>query len=130
MVWKFPDACLDSYGGEVQLIEGHIQAQFTAEMAITAFIKTIAKINEFKHILDFSKNKRITNVIPGYKVNMGFGLHIGWAIEGSIGSHFKIDASYLSPNVNIAARLEAATRQYGIPLLFSGELHSLLSPEY
>jgi len=30
---------------------------------------------------------------------MGFGLHFGWAIEGSIGSEYKIDASYLSPNV-------------------------------
>jgi hypothetical protein len=34
-------------------------------------------------------------------------------IKGAIGSHFKIDASYLSPNVNIASRLEAATKQYG-----------------
>ena len=33
----------------------------------------------------------------GYEVEMGFGLHIGWAIEGAIGSKFKIDASYLSP---------------------------------
>lgn len=52
---------------------------------------------------------------------MGFGLHVGWAIEvfiifrfiylkGAIGSYFKIDASYLSPNVNMASRLEAATR--------------------
>lgn len=41
---------------------------------------------------------------------MGFGLHLGWAIEGLIGSSFKIDASYLSPNVNMAARLEAATK--------------------
>ena len=41
---------------------------------------------------------------------MGFGLHFGWAIEGAIGSLFKIDASYLSPNVNMAARLEAATK--------------------
>lgn len=32
---------------------------------------------------------------------MGFGLHFGWAIEGSIGSEYKIDASYLSPNVYI-----------------------------
>ena len=24
---------------------------------------------------------------------MGFGLHVGWAIEGTIGSKFKIDAS-------------------------------------
>jgi class 3 adenylate cyclase len=53
---------------------------------------------------------------------MGFGLHVGWAIEGAIGSEFKIDASYLSPNVNLAARLEAASRQYGVSLLISGEL--------
>lgn len=50
---------------------------------------------------------------------MGFGLHIGWAIEGPIGSDFKIDASYLSPNVNIASRLEAATKMYGSMLLIS-----------
>ena len=59
---------------------------------------------------------------------MGFGLHYGWAIEGAIGSEFKIDASYLSPNVNIASRLEAATKQYGVQLLISGELVQLLSP--
>jgi len=43
-------------------------------------------------------------------VKLGYGLHIGWAIEGAIGSKFKIDASYLSPNVNMAARLETATK--------------------
>ena len=48
--------------------------------------------------------------LPNFKVRMGFGLHYGWAIEGAIGSNFKIDASYLSPNVNIASRLEAATK--------------------
>lgn len=50
---------------------------------------------------------------------MGFGLHIGWAIEGAIGSDYKIDASYLSPNVNMASRLEAATKQFGVNLLLS-----------
>lgn len=53
---------------------------------------------------------------------MGFGLHVGWAIEGAIGSEFKIDASYLSPNVNMASRLEAATKQFGVNLLISGDL--------
>ena len=33
------------------------------------------------------------------------------AIEGAIGSKHKIDASYLSPHVNMASRLEAATKQ-------------------
>lgn len=67
--------------------------------------------------------------MPGYQVKMGFGLHQGWAIEGAIGSMFKIDASYLSPNVNMASRLEAATKQYGVPLLISGPLHEIFSDE-
>lgn len=50
---------------------------------------------------------------------MGFGLHVGWAIEGPIGSEFKIDASYLGANVNMAGRLEAATKHYGVALLIS-----------
>ena len=65
--------------------------------------------------------------IPNYNVNMGFGLHVGWGIEGAIGSPYKIDASYLSPNVNISARLEAATRQYGVSILISGELQEILN---
>ena len=59
---------------------------------------------------------------------MGFGLHVGWAIEGAIGSFYKIDASYLSPNVNMASRLEAATKQFGVPLLISGELVDAMTP--
>lgn len=65
--------------------------------------------------------------IPGFEIRMGFGLHFGWAIEGAIGSHFKIDASYLSPNVNMASRLEAATKQFGTPILISGTLRDILS---
>ena len=59
---------------------------------------------------------------------MGFGLHVGWAIEGAIGSEYKIDASYLSPNVNMASRLEAATKQFGTTLLMSEDFVCMLSP--
>jgi len=65
--------------------------------------------------------------VKNFKVEMGFGLHQGWAIEGAIGSFFKIDASYLSPNVNMAARLEAATKQFETPFLLSGHLRDILS---
>ena len=67
--------------------------------------------------------------MKNYSVKMGYGLHVGWAIEGAIGSEFKIDASYLSPNVNMASRLEAATKQYGVPLLLSGAMYRLFSRE-
>ena len=48
-------------------------------------------------------------------------------IEGAIGSMHKVDASYLSPHVNIAARMQAAASQYGKPLLMSGPFVNLLS---
>jgi len=58
---------------------------------------------------------------------MGFGLNLGWAIEGAIGSAYKIDASYLSPNVNMASRLEAATKQFKTNFLLSEKLFNFCS---
>lgn len=100
-----------------------------ADMSLFSFLKIIAKINKFSHILEYNKNPDLNARMPGYKVKMGFGLHQGWGIEGAIGSCFKIDASYLSPNVNMSARLEAATKQYGVPLLVSGDMYEVFTPE-
>jgi hypothetical protein len=61
-------------------------------------------------------------------VRIGCGLHVGWAIEGAIGSHRKIDASYLSPHVNFTEFLESSTKQYGVALLMSEPFFRLLSP--
>ena len=52
--------------------------------------------------------------VQDFRLRLGFGLHHGWAIEGAIGSEHKVDASYLSPHVNMSARLEAATKQFGV----------------
>ena len=67
--------------------------------------------------------------MPNYSVKLGFGLHVGWAIEGAIGSDFKIDASYLSPNVKISDTLEASTKMYGVPLIISGQLYNIMTSE-
>lgn len=64
-----------------------------------------------------------------FQIHMGFGMHIGWAIEGAIGSKYKIDASYLSPNVNMSARLEAATHQFGCSILVSEWFYNELSAD-
>jgi len=56
---------------------------------------------------------------------MGFGLHVGWSIEGAIGSSYKIDASYLSPNVKMSEKLEGATKQFGKMILFTGEFYDM-----
>lgn len=72
-------------------------------MSIISFCKIHAAINKDPSILKYRYNEKLNERMPNYSVKIGFGLHIGWAIEGAIGSAFKIDASYLSPNVNVAA---------------------------
>ena len=77
---------------------------------------------------EFLQNPKVIDGLGSdYMVTMGFGLHIGWAIEGALGSPLKTDATYLSPNVNLASRLEAATHQFGCSLLMSEAFVNLLS---
>merc|ERR1719408_829926 len=52
-------------------------------------------------IQKLSSDERLQRKLPGYMVRMGSGLHLGWAIEGAVGSSHKVDATYLSTRVNI-----------------------------
>jgi len=100
-----------------------------ADMAVMSFIRIIAAINKSPLLAEYRAHPGLLQRLPKFRVQMGFGLHCGWAIEGAIGSEFKIDASYLSPNVNVAARLEAATIQFRVWILMSHYMMNLCSPE-
>ena len=93
------------------------------DSSLFAFLRIIREINRLGTLSAFLEgadaNAAWRNSLEDFQVKMGFGLHTGWAIEGSIGSAVKVDASYLSPHVNLASRLEAATKQFRVPLLMS-----------
>ena len=126
---------------------------FQADNALQCFLEVIAQIAEKRtEIILRRKLPRLFMAYPNYKLALGFGLHHGWAIEGSLGSNHKVsgvgcwnrltcgscrerlchylfacaqvDASYLSPHVTLSDTLEAATKQYGIPILMSGQFVS------
>jgi len=100
-----------------------------ADMAIMSFVRILAEINKSRVLAVYRDHPGLLQRIPKYRVTMGFGLHCGWAIEGAIGSEFKIDASYLSPNVNVASRLEAACEQFDVWILISHFMINLCSQE-
>ena len=77
-----------------------------ADLAVYSFLKIISKITKSSTLDKYKKNSKLTERIKDYKgVKLGFGLHVGWSIEGPIGSEFKIDTSYLSPDANLSSRL-------------------------
>ena len=128
LVWKFPESVLQvSDDGKNYALSKDQYVSQLADMSVISFLKIIAEIHKNPKILKYKSHEALTQRIPGFSVKMGFGLHQGWAIEGAIGSEFKIDASYLSPNVNMASRLEAATKQFGVHILISSVLYNICS---
>jgi len=115
--------------GQITRLVGSQEIVDSAMVSILRMQIDLHDANKENGVLsEFKSNNKLRGYFGDqFDVNMGFGIHIGWAIEGAIGSQYKIDASYLSPNVNMAARLEAATHQFGCPMLLSGPFVNELS---
>ncbi|CAD7932347.1 unnamed protein product [Amoebophrya sp. A25] len=122
LVWKIATLPKD-ISGELEenpiSREHRLRRMRMCDMSVVAFCFTISAINKSAILAEYRSHPGFLARFPNYRVQMGFGLHLGYAIEGAIGSEFKIDASYLSPNVNMASRLESACTQYGVHLLMS-----------
>ena len=102
-----------------------IESALAAILQIRVRLQLASKDGKF---VQFVHNPALVAALGGpCKVNVRFGMHIGWAIEGAVGSKHKIDASYLSPNVNLTARLAGAATKYGTDLLLSGSVADVLS---
>mmetsp|Transcript_93782 Transcript_93782/g.146440 ORF Transcript_93782/g.146440 Transcript_93782/m.146440 type:complete len:1057 (-) Transcript_93782:94-3264(-) len=90
------------------------------DLAVLAFAKILGAIHRSPVLAGYRAHPGLQQRLGSdHKVSMSVGLHAGWAIEGAVGSEFKIDASYLSPNVKLADSLERATKEYGVSFLTS-----------
>jgi len=134
LVWKLPTQ-LASNPDNLELAAASLPDEkresvaHLADRALAAFVVIHVALKRSPRLKQFCEREDIrARMGNDFQVSMGFGLHVGWAIEGAIGSEYKIDASYLSPNVNMASRLEAATKQFGCSLLMSDDFAMLLSP--
>jgi adenylate cyclase len=55
-------------------------------------------------------------------VEIGVGVHVGTVVMGHIGSKHRISYTVIGDAVNVAARLESATKEHGCPVLISEEV--------
>lgn len=98
-----------------------------AELSLISFLKCIEGVTTDPRTLKYSKHEDIRKKLGNYLVKLGFGLHAGWAVEGALGSKYKIDLSYLSPDVDMCSRLEGMTKKYKKPLLFTNSIFNLMT---
>ena len=105
--------------GDLQLVPSNKVSQL-CDMSVISVLKIIANTKRSRKMRKYANHAGLNRRMPNYEVKMGFGLHQGWAIEGALGSFFKIDVSYLSTNVNMSSKLEEETKTYDTPVLISG----------
>lgn len=122
--------CTWSESEEIVFGSGNEDMTF-ADHALKAFTEVQSELDTNTMLAEMCQRPGfVTDTELGHRVRMGFGLHYGWAVEGAVGSLMKVDATYLSPHVNMCARLEAVTAQYHCMILLSEDLYKKLSPAY
>lgn len=118
MVWRIPT-----------ISEERNKSSKIADMSMLAFTRILAAVHRSPVLAQYRGHPGLQQRLGrNCRVNITSALHYGWAIEGAVGSEFKIDASYLSPNVSIAESLEKATKIYGVSLLIAESVIAMCSP--
>ena len=114
-------------------VERRITPTELADSALAAFLKALVDMDNANTNGTLSMylvhNRVVKRFGTNFRIKMGFGMHVGWAIEGAIGSSYKIDATYMSPHVEMSDRLEAGSKIFGVPINISHWLYALLSPK-
>jgi adenylate cyclase len=66
---------------------------------------------------------------PAGELRVGIGLNSGTVVVGNLGGAGRFDFTVIGDTVNVAARVEAATRTTGDTILLSEYTHRLLQPD-
>lgn len=109
ITWQLPDVENNQDHEKTEsLME---QRTEVADKSLIAAVKIVSEIRRSQQFaVYFRKSAVRAKFGPDMKQPyLTFALHMGWTVQGAIGSDNKIDASYLSPNVQIAYRLEELT---------------------
>ena len=133
LVWKLEDRFIkevvNKQGVKELKLKNVNRINQICDMVLICFIRILIEINKSFKLSEYRHHKGLNARMKNYKTRLGFGLHLGQSIEGAIGSMFKIDASYLSTNVNMANELEENTKTFKKELIMSGDFYDYLSED-
>lgn len=101
-------------------------------MAILSLAKSLADLRKAKTLVQYKDNPKLVACTNNdtWEVKVQIGVHLGWAIEGAIGSEFKIDASYIGSNVTMTTKIEQMCKYYGVNLLICGSVVENISDSF
>jgi hypothetical protein len=64
-----------------------------ADRALVALLQMLIEIKINRRLDPWRVHPDILKRMPDFQIKLGFGLHMGWAVEGALGSDRKIDGT-------------------------------------
>ncbi|MEM9002294.1 MAG: ammonium transporter [Cyanobacteria bacterium P01_F01_bin.86] len=109
---RMEPAILENGGFIDKYIGDGIMALFPgdADQAVQSAITMLRNLNAY------NRDRMDEGYAP---VQNGIGINTGLMMLGTVGGPFRMDSTVISDTVNLAARIEALTKQYQVPLLIS-----------
>ena len=105
--------CIDNYMGDGLLaLFGIDDTKDAARQAVGAALGMIAAVEHLKPYVE---------MIYDRSFEIGIGIHYGEVIVGAIGAPGRKRVTVIGDAVNLASRIESATKQFGVRLLISEE---------
>jgi hypothetical protein len=102
-----------------------------AERALVAALKTIAALRRSYDVQEGPEAAalRVHPLLAGHRLPaLHFGIHVGQAVEGALGSVHRVDPLCMGTAVNVAGQLAGLAPAYGAALLMSSTFVRLLPP--
>jgi adenylate cyclase len=106
------DALMAVFGAPLPLTENH------AWMAVQSALDMRWRLAAFNE-------QRILDNHP--LIHIGIGISSGEVVSGNIGSKKRMDYTVIGDGVNLSARLESATKEYGCDIILSESTYNLCS---
>ncbi|NET04578.1 MAG: response regulator [Symploca sp. SIO2B6] len=75
-----------------------------------------AGISMLQRLTIYNQHRANSNYVP---IKIGIGINTGYLMLGTVGGKSRMDSTVISDDVNLAARLEKLTKDYGVSLLIS-----------
>jgi class 3 adenylate cyclase len=125
--FKFINDYLSVMGPIIRHNKGFID-KYIGDGIMALFDNTDDAVNAGIQMIEALKNYNSENVsnLSG-ELNIGVGIHRGKLRLGAVGEHGRMDGTVISDAVNLAARIESATKIFGSQFLISE--HALQSME-
>lgn len=91
-------------------------------------IKACSTAIEMRNTINILREKYSSN--PNDQIDIRIGVHTGEVVVGNMGSHKRFDYTVMGDNVNLASRLEGASKQYGTRVIISEKTYNYIKDNF